>query len=169
MKYKAPGMIFSLAIPLLLVSLAGGGLVFDRTLKAEKAFEESRAMRKYLEDQSDDAKRTKAFFENSKEKTAGVEGYFISESEIVSLIEELETAARRSGVELKVAAASLPPASQTGPAFELKASGEFENLFHYLVLLENFPHMLAVEKADLSKVSLWEMQITIRLLSYESS
>ncbi|MEK9166213.1 MAG: hypothetical protein AAB846_00590, partial [Patescibacteria group bacterium] len=99
-------MIFSLAIPLLLVSLAGGGLVFDRTLKAEKAFEESRAMRKYLEDQSDDAKRTKAFFENSKEKTAGVEGYFISESEIVSLIEELETAARRSGVELKVAAAS---------------------------------------------------------------
>lgn len=166
LKLGSSRVTFVLALLLLGGALAAGGVLLGRIAEARKELDQSRIKRAELEEKSGEARRAEIFLEGAREKTNAIERYFVSESEIVSFIEELEAAARESGVTLKVAAVSVPAGPKTSPAFELGASGEFASLFRYLLLLENFPHLLAVEKVDFTKSSPWEMRMTLKLITY---
>ena len=168
MKLGSSKVVSALALLALLSALLAGGAILERIARARKELIETRTARAELENRSAEIRRAEVFLEGAKGKTEAIERYFVSESEIVSFIEKLETAAGESGVELEVAAASVLPGQDTSPVFELHASGEFAGLFRYLLLLENFPHLLSVEKADFRKSSPWEMQVTVKLVSYSS-
>lgn len=165
---RSSKMLFALALLALMGALVAGGVILGRIAQARKDLDQSRMRRAELEEKRAEARRAEIFLESAQEKIAAVERYFVSESEIVSFIEELETTARGSSIELEVAAASVLSGQDTSPAFELNASGEFANLFRYLLLLENFPHLLSIERADFRKSSPWEMRVTFKLVTYES-
>lgn len=168
MKIKSLWVVTSAAGALFVGAAVVGASMLWRIHSAKGALEASRMERSRLEERIADVQSIRSFLEHSKGKIASAEKFFVSEDEIVPFIEALEASARESDVQLAVATASLPTSSGANPSFNLKATGEFQDLFRYLLLLENFPHLIAIEKVSFTKTSPWDMQITIRLLAYES-
>ncbi len=75
---------------------------------------------------------------------------FVSESSIINFIEKLEQIAKNSNVSLKVSAGNpVSLKDKIGPTFSLEASGDFQNIFRYLLLLENMPYEISFENASI--------------------
>ena len=100
---------------------------------------------------------------------------FVSESELIDFIEDLEGSGRDVGAEVKVESATFSSSGQGSvPSFRLQASGSFDSIFKLMLVLENLPYEIDFEDLSLTKsstegkVSLWNGVFIIKLLSYES-
>lgn len=119
-------------------------------------------------------KSAKNLLEETREKREAAESIFVGPEELILFIEDLEKIGRESGVSLDVESAS-PASGNSAPSFRLGLRGDFQNLFLYLLLLENLPYEINLDEASLEKTSSgennkkssWSALYTIRLLSYE--
>lgn len=86
----------------------------------------------------------------TEEMRGKISSYFVKKSEAVSFIESIERLGGQSGLSLSLKNASV--ADKTN-VFRLDASteGSFGNTMYFLVLLENLPNKISVEKAEIRK------------------
>lgn len=82
-----------------------------------------------------------------------VESHFAKSSDIVPFLDALEALAPRAEVKAEVASVDILK-DGTGLLVGIKASGSFENLYKFLMLLENFPYELEFIAIDMQKETL---------------
>ncbi len=106
-----------------------------------------------------------------------LETHFAQSSDIVPFLDTIEGLALKVGAKAEVASVNILT-DQTGLMVGLKGSGNFENLYKFLTLLENSPYELEFIDMDLRRetelnagnknvtVSKWNVIFTIKLLSF---
>lgn len=116
-----------------------------------------------------------------KKESAVVESVFLSEDEMIRVIEGLESISVGSGVKLKINSVSADGAKNSKPYFSFSVDGSFEQILQYLYSLENLPYLINITKASIVKrgVSIdddkesgpggWQGIFNIELESYEKS
>jgi hypothetical protein len=109
----------------------------------DKKTEESRSLKKIM---------TEAAEEKQK-----IDSIFLDKQSIIKLIEELEAIADKTGTSIDIGGIKM---------FSLK--GKFSQLFHYLVLLENIPYAISIDKIDFQKQEkdMWQANFEISLNSF---
>ncbi len=82
---------------------------------------------------------------------------FLDKQSIIKLIQELESIANKTGASIDIGSINM---------FSLK--GKFSQLFHYLVLLENIPYSISIDKMDFQKQEkdMWQANFEISLNSF---
>ena len=106
------------------------------------------------------------------EETKVADAFTDSES-LVLFIENLEAAARDSGVFLEIESAEFAGSGEESlPHFQLKTSGGFGDNFRFLRLLEAMPFQLELNDASFAihesepNIRFWQLKISITLFSF---
>lgn len=81
-----------------------------------------------------------------------LQSYFVKEDEVVKFIESIEDLGKKTNtiVQITQAQASQDPKKASTLFISLSSSGTFVDVTHFLVLLENLPHDMSVNKVLLS-------------------
>ncbi len=106
-----------------------------------------------------------------------LEGHFIKSSDVVPFLDIIEKLARQVGVSAEIGSINTK-ADNTELTVEMKASGKFEAIYKFLILLENSPYVLDFISMDMHKLpspvvsgknvdsAAWEAGFKIQLLSF---
>lgn len=81
-----------------------------------------------------------------------LQSYFVKEDEVVVFIESIESLGKKTNttVQITQAQASQDPKKPSTLFISLSSSGTFSDVTHFLVLLENLPHDISVDKVLMS-------------------
>lgn len=113
----------------------------------------------------------------SKERIL-LESHFAKSSDVVPFLDTIEQLAKKVGANPEIVSVDIPK-DKTGLLVGLKASGSFESIYKFLMLLENSPYELEFVSADMQhsntqivsdkkgEVPRWEAVLKIRLISFE--
>jgi tetrahydromethanopterin S-methyltransferase subunit B len=98
----------------------------------------------------------KSIAEVAEEKQK-VDSIFLDKQSVIKLIKELESIANKTGASIDIGSINM---------FSLK--GRFSQLFHCLVLLENIPYAISIDKMDFQKQEkdMWQANFEISLNSF---
>ncbi len=103
--------------------------------------------------------------------------HFAQSSDVVPFLDAIEALAPKTGVKVQVTSVDILIDS-VGLLVGMNVTGNFEGLYKFLTLLENFPYELELTSMDLrkeeeldvskkgAKISKWEATISVRLLSF---
>ncbi|MFA4890627.1 MAG: hypothetical protein WC587_03305 [Candidatus Paceibacterota bacterium] len=116
---------------------------------------------------------------NQTEETAGskeiIDKVFLGKKDIVSFMEYLEKTGKDIGVSVDFSSVKLDDTGQEKPYFQFSLKGKFENVFRFIVLLENIPNQIVFDRMDISKngenspsAGEWEANVGMSLASYET-
>lgn len=98
----------------------------------------------------------------SREKIKEINNYFVSDSSVVSLLEELESLGQKVGVKLTI---GQPGEVATEFRFNLSTEGSFSATTKFLQALENLPAAVRVDRLELRKSSkVWQGVFILRVL-----
>lgn len=86
-----------------------------------------------------------------------IDSIFLDKQSVIKLIEELESIANKTGASIDIGSINM---------FSLK--GKFSQIFHYLVLLENIPYAISIDKMNFQKQekNMWQANFEISLNSF---
>lgn len=172
-------IILSVAFVIIVNTFAVGALMFIN-IKVRGMNDKivvTRGEMKLKEKDGTDAKYLKTNLLSLSEGKEKFDDVFIGKKGVLSFIEEIETLAKESGVEMEFRSVDISQ-SDNGekPVFQFKASGSFPDVFHYLVLLENIKYQIVFDNISLQEngVSgsidntrvMWDANFSLRLLSY---
>ncbi|MCK6462760.1 MAG: hypothetical protein L6Q29_03005 [Candidatus Pacebacteria bacterium] len=118
-----------------------------------------------------------------KKESDIIESVFLTEDEMIRVIEGLESISANSGVKLKINSVSADGAKNLKPSFSFSVDGPFESIIRYLYSLENLPYLINITRASIIKKGTsasadageeavaggWQGVFTIELESYEKS
>lgn len=126
--------------------------------------------------QNENIKRNNAqalaeFLEKVKDKKDSLESHFVRSSDIVPVLGTIENLALRTGSIMEVISVNL---SKDGNYLELmlKAEGNFESLYKFMLLLENSPYQVSISNFGLllsnaepekGKLPMWTANLSISL------
>lgn len=106
-----------------------------------------------------------------------IEAHFAKSSNVVPFLDTLESLGAKSGVKTEVTLVDIPNENNV-LMVEMKASGNFEGIYKFLLLLENSPYELEFVSVDVQKqnagtviskkeiVPIWEANFKMKLLSF---
>jgi len=106
-----------------------------------------------------------------------LDSHFIKSSDVVPFLNIIEKLASEAGVSAKIDSVDLKT-DNSGLMVGFKASGDFEAIYKFLILLENSPYELEFVSMDIRKLDLpdvsdknsknsdWEAIFKIQLLSF---
>jgi len=106
-----------------------------------------------------------------------LETHFANSSDIVPFLDTLESIAEKGGVKAEVNSVDIPKEND-GLIVGMNASGSFENVYKFILLLENSPYELNLISFDaqqqntpdasgkVSKVPQWNVFLKIKLVSF---
>lgn len=93
----------------------------------------------------------KRSIELTQEKSVLLDSHFVAESTVVDFIKSIESLAKDRGVEVKIS--SLQPGDQIGKQglfVTLNVDGSFGAVNNFLILLENMPYQIIVNRIQMS-------------------
>jgi len=103
--------------------------------------------------------------------------HFAPSSDIVPFLDAVEGLASKVGAKTEIDSVNIS-VDHTGLLVSMKASGNFDNLYKFLTLLENSPYEIEFISMDLNKeavidtgdknvkISKWDATLTLKLLSF---
>lgn len=100
-----------------------------------------------------------------------IDKVFLEKKDIVSFMEYLEKTGKDIGVLVDFNSVKLGDTGKEKPYFQFSLNGKFENVFRFLVLLENVPYQIIFNRIDMSKneeKGVWGANAGISLASYEA-
>ncbi|MEI7765528.1 MAG: hypothetical protein WCI93_02995 [bacterium] len=114
-------------------------------------------------------------FKSIEEERALLETHFAQSSDIVPFLNKIENMA--SSVNTKVEVSFIEVAKDnTGLVLEMRDTGNFEQVYKFLTLLENSPYELEITLVEMNKISIeeknninkkvWEALYKIKLISF---
>ena len=109
----------------------------------DKKIEESRSLKKSIAEVAEEKQK--------------IDSILLDKQSIIKLIEELESIANKTGTSIDIGGINM---------FSLK--GKFSQLFHYLVLLENIPYSISIDKMNFQKQEkdMWRANFEMSLNSF---
>ncbi len=170
------GFYFSIVISMLavLLPLFLGGVLLQRLAALQDGAESLAAEAILLDFKQKNVKALKNVLEETEAQRSRVNALFIGEKGLVRFIQDLETAAKESGVALKMNSAVLPESpEEKGPRLQFQISGNFPALFLFQTRLESSPYQIRFEKVEFlragegaSKGAGWSADYSLKVLSY---
>jgi len=123
-----------------------------------------------------EAKEINSLIASVKKEKAIIDSVFLTEKDLLRVIQGLESIGKSSGVELKIGSVIAGEGSAK-PVFNFSVSGSFEQLFEYFYFLENIPYLINISKVSFQKtevagkenVVLWRADFDVELEGYENS
>jgi len=102
---------------------------------------------------------------NEKQK---IDSAFLNEGSIVNFVEKLESIAGKTGAAIKIGNINIDNQDKKGLSLQFNITGNFNQLFQYLILLENLPYLINIEKMELRKLAPndWEADFEIIVSSF---
>lgn len=100
-----------------------------------------------------------------------IDKVFLEKKDIVSFMEYLERIGEDISVSVDFNSVKLDDTDKKKPYFQFSLKGKFENAFRFLVLLENIPYQISLDRIDMSKNEEkggWEANVGISLVSYKT-
>lgn len=104
---------------------------------------------------------------------SSLESHFVKSSDLVSFLNNMEDLGK--GVSATAETTDLNLSSDKSTlVVRIKAEGNFESIYKFITLLENYPYQIEFSSLDVvkdstdtaSKSSVWKMEATINLLSF---
>ncbi|MCX6731873.1 MAG: hypothetical protein NTX55_02715 [Candidatus Parcubacteria bacterium] len=97
-----------------------------------------------------------------------IDSAFLDKETIVNFIEKLESIAGKTGAAIKIGNINMDNQNEKGLSLQFNITGNFNQLFHYLILLENLPYSINIEKMDFKKLAPnnWEADFEIIVNSF---
>jgi hypothetical protein len=163
-----------------IAGIIGCWLVFSAVQKERSAVLEARRGIDIGERRLNNVRSLGALLKDIEKDTEKISATFLNSETIVKFIEELESINQKTGTNLLVRVINLPNQSETkAPYFEFQIRGSFRGLFQYLILLENVPYQITIDRVNLTrptaeeldkneKIGNWRADFKVTLLSYEN-
>ncbi len=159
---------FILNISALLGCLSLFSMVKNQRESAKGTIKNSSILKKKIQE----VKLLESQIDKIKEDKKKIDSIFLMEEDIVKFIETLEDLGKKTGILIKISSAEIGKGSEN-PKIRISANGSFQNIFHYILLLENMPNQIVfdnlnlVKKAsDSEKKGEWEADIEISIKSF---
>lgn len=146
--------IIILALCTVLVLGVFGGYFYFRSIIKDTVHSSADAMAEIASEQlsrSNMFALKKAMSETETDREM-LQSYFVKEDDVVKFIELIEGLGKKTNtiVQITQAQASQDPKKASTLFISLSSSGTFADVTHFLVLLENLPHDMSVNKVLLS-------------------
>jgi hypothetical protein len=100
---------------------------------------------------SDNNKILKNLISGIANERQKIDSVFLSQENIIKLVRELEANADRAGAEIDLGNINISEDGKKNPRIHFSLKGKFNQIFHYVVLLENMPYIVSVDKAHFEK------------------
>lgn len=94
--------------------------------------------------------KLKLFVNDITEEKNQLSSVFIGEDSIVDFIESLEGIAKTSEVDLELRSVGVLNGKNKGVVTQFRITGKFENIFHYIALLEVSPYQIFFNRVNFS-------------------
>lgn len=160
--------IFILNISALLGCLSLFSMVKSQRESAKEAIRNSSILEKKIQG----VKLLESQIDKIREDKKKIDSVFLKEEDIVKFIETLEDLGKKTDILIKISSAEIGKGSEN-PKLRISANGSFQDIFHYIILLENLPNQIAFDNLNLVKKSSgdekngeWESGIEISIMSF---
>jgi len=100
-----------------------------------------------------------------------LESAFLEKKDVVPFIEYLEKTGKDVGVPVDFSSVKIDETGKEKPHLQFSLKGKFENIFRFIVLLENVRYQIAFDNMGISKSGEnggWEANISAELASYKT-
>lgn len=119
---------------------------------------------------------TKKLVESLSEQKKKIDDVFLSPDNLVNLVEQIEEIGRSAGVVANINSVDNFGSVKNRPSFKISASGDYNKIFKFLILLENLPTKMMIKSTSWGGQSSapdimaapWSANFDIILLSYEA-
>lgn len=125
-------------------------LTYVKISSASKIISEAEAKMAALEQKRREFSASEANIKELAEEMAVLENSFLSEESFVSIIELLESVARKTGVKFSAQNARLPASDKEKASLTFEITGNFRAIFNFFYLLDKIPYAGLAESATLS-------------------
>lgn len=101
---------------------------------------------------------------------AKLDEVFLTKKDVVPFIEYLEKTGKDIGVSVDFSSVKIDEIGKEKPRFQFSLKGKFENIYRFIVLLENVRYQLIFDNISISKdgdKGGWEANVGAMLVSYE--
>ncbi len=165
--------IISFASVIILNALIISACFYARSLikKQEEGARENFKNYTLLSRKSQNIKLLESQMAEIKENFEKLDNFYLKENGLVGFIESLEKIGRDANVLVGIHSVGIEK-DKKSVLFRIDAEGEFEELFQYLVSLENLPYQVAFERMDISSgdatkgKNVWKSEVDIRVISF---
>lgn len=150
---------------------------FNKINKEKESILNIRTAFKGAETKINNLKHLENILDSVEEDSRLIANSFIDEKNLVLFIQELERVADTANVELEVVGASVPTSiEELGPKFIINVSGDFDDVYRYIALLQKVPNQILFDKLYIYQTKsqdaneeFWRAQIELKILSYTFS
>ena len=132
--------------------LAGWLYLFSNLKKQNNFIKEERQKILVSDKKLENSNSLKALMNEIIEEKQKIDSAFLDKESIVNFIEDLESIAGKTGASIKIGNIN-DNQEKKGLSFQFNLTGNFNQLFHYLILLEKLPYLINIERMDFKKLA----------------
>jgi len=110
----------------------------------------------------------KTLMEEISPEKEKVDSAFLNDDNLAAFVEKLESTAALTNTFIKIGNIAIDSSGKNGLSVEFSLEGNFQQIFHYLVLLENLPYLLNIERMDFGSLASgrWNADFKILVTSF---
>ena len=135
------------------VVLAGWLYLFSSLKKENNFIKEKRQEILANDKKLENSNSLKILMNEIVDERQKIDSAFLDKESVVNFIEKLELIADRTDASIKIGKINIDNQERGGLYLQFDLTGNFNQLFHYLVLLENLPYLINIEKMDLKNLA----------------
>jgi len=133
--------------------LAGWIYLFSNFKKQNNFIKEERQKILVSDKKLENSNSLKALMNEIVDEKQKIDSVFLDKESIINFIENLESIAGKTGASIKIGNINIDNQDKKGLSFQFNLTGNFNQLFHYLILLENLPYLINIERMDFKKLA----------------
>jgi hypothetical protein len=95
----------------------------------------------------------KALMNEITDEKQKIDSAFLDKESIINFIENLESIAGKTGASIKIGNINIDNQEKKSLSFQFNLTGNFNQLFHYLILMEKLPYLINIERMDFKKLA----------------
>lgn len=152
---KDKKFIITIALIVLLngIVLAGWLYLFSYLEKQNDLIREERQRILMNEKKLENNRSLKDLMNKIADEKQKIDSVFLDKENIINFIESLESVSGKTGASIKIGNINIDNRKEKNVFLQFSLTGDFVRLFHYLVLLENLPYLINIEKTGLKKAA----------------
>ena len=133
--------------------LAGWIYLFANFKKQNNFIKEERQKILVSDKKLENSNSLKALMNEIVDEKQKIDSVSLDKESIINFIENLESIAGKTGASIKIGNINIDNQEKKGLSFQFNLTGNFNQLFHYLILLENLPYLINIERMDFKKLA----------------
>ncbi len=133
--------------------LAGWLYLFSNLKKQNNFIREERQKILVSDKKLENSSSLKILMDEIVDKKQKIDSAFLNKESVVNFIENLESIAGKTGASIKIGNINIDNQEKKGLSLQFNLTGNFNQLFHYLILLENLPYLINIERMDFKKLA----------------